>query len=237
MTRGLKNGGMARSTKEDRLTDTHRPVWHDILGSSRDDEPTGRFVYVAEKLIAEPLRARVLMAMREISTRCIAIAEKPGYRMARREELPRDYLDRVRAHLPGLSGTISLATRRELVPRQPWMTDGHWDSAYFQYWTVAKGSHDLTIRPESNAVLFGTVPHAIAGQFELPARCVLTGHLVHKPLMGDLTEFLAIAAGAAAHGDHDVTERAVGYLLDAAKTPPLVVRQKDKTHLVLICAD
>jgi hypothetical protein len=213
-------------------------IWSEILGTALDEDPCGRFSHVAERLIPDKLlRDRVLLAMREIRSRCLEREGRHSYCLARRDELPSDYLKRARSRLTGLDGEIDLASTAELVPRQSWMTDSQWGHAFYQYWVVMQGRQFPQIPYRSRATLFGGREYAFIEQFSIPARGVLTGHLVHGPMMGDLAEFLTIAGAAAACGDSDVALRAADYLLDAAKTPPLLVRQEDRTHLVLICND
>lgn len=213
-------------------------IWSEILGTKRDQDPCGRFCHVAERLIPDkPLRDRVLMAMREIRSRCLEQGGKHHYRSARRDELPSDYLKRARVPLTGLDGEIDLASPAELVPRRAWMTDDQWRHAFFQYWSVMQGRWFPLIPYLSRASLFGGRQNPFIEQFSLPARGVMTGHLVHGPMMADLSEFLTVAGAAAACGDREVATRVADYLLYAAKTPPLLVRQIDRTSLVLICAD
>lgn len=214
------------------------PVWHAILGTSGDAEPTGRYVYAAEKLIADAvLRERLLMAMREVRNRCGERDGRAVYRSARREDLPADYLDRVRAHLPGLDGLIRLASVKELVPAHDWLTEEQHQAVFADYVAVARGLRFPLVPYHPIGKLFGGRPFKHITQFDVPARDVLGLTLGHKPVVSELSGILAFAADAAAQGDPESARHAVSYLLDAAKTPPLVIRQMDRTNLVLLCAD
>src|SRR5687768_246345 len=63
-------------------------LWRDIVGTERDKEPCGRFIYVAEKLIAEErMRERTLKVMREIRDRCSERDGVHAYRFDRSDEI------------------------------------------------------------------------------------------------------------------------------------------------------
>jgi hypothetical protein len=215
-----------------------KEIWLEILFTERDLDPCGRFSHAAEQLIAdEQLRARVIMAMKEFRSRCLIQEGKPAYRMARRDELPASYLEQVRKCLPGLKGSLSLATRRQLVPHQPWLNDEQLNAAFHQYWIVMRGQLNPRLEHLQPSTLFGAPRYDLIEQFWTPARHVASGMLIHEPMISDLAEILAVAGGSAAFGDRQAAEHAVNYLVYAAKTPPLFVRRPDVTNLVLVCAD
>jgi len=66
---------------------------------------------------------------------------------------------------------------------------------------------------------------------------LLTGHLVHKPLLGDLARLLALVGSYAADEDLEHFERAAGYVMEVAKAPPLIVGDSPKFHLIHVCLD
>lgn len=216
-------------------------VWRELVGIdlARHQTPGGSFAYVAERLIEEGrLREAALRAMREVLARC---REKDGeldYVAFPRAELDAEAFERaVRENAPGFTGRFMLATRAEIMLRNPWMSDVQYDRAFLRYSEVMTGADGTRPFPRVPlATLFG-VPHLDAiREFEMPARGVLTGHLVHRERMGELAEFLAVAAGLCAVG-HDLAERACAFVTWASKAPPLVVHNETGPHLVFICAD
>jgi len=215
-------------------------IWREIVGTERDQDSCGRFAYVAEKLIAEDrFRERTLEVMREIRGRCF---EKDGghyYRFDRRDEIDPGRLASVRQHLDGV-GEFTVASMRELVPRPSWMSRGQWTRAFRRFVDVMIGDDDREplVRRAALVSMFGSVPVPHLPQFELPARCLFPGGLVHKTLMGDLAHLLAVVAAIAASNYQDAFYRAADYAIEAAKTPPLVVASVDGGfHLIHVCAD
>lgn len=216
-------------------------IWREIVGTERDEDPCGRFSYVAEKLIKEePFRERLLAVMREIRGRCV---EKDGnhyYRFERRAELdPTTFCREVADSLDGHAGAIELVRMTDLVPLHPWMTRRQWSLAFRRFVDAMTGQDDA-LSPEDRrtplAWLFGNPPNqAFIDEFAMPARCVLAGHLVHKSLMGDLAELLAIAAGYAAANYQEGFRHAANYLMLAAKVPPMIVAKPNGFDLIHIC--
>ena len=217
-----------------------REIWRDIVGTERDREPGGRFAYVAEKLIAEDrLRDRTLQAMREIRGRCFERDGEHYYRVERRAELDPRRLAEVRQHVDGV-GAFTVASMKELVPQPSWMSADAWRAAFSRYVDVMTRKDDRmpTLRRAHLGTMFDLVPNRHLREFELPARGVLTGHLVHKPLMGDLAELLALVAAYGAMNWQERFDRAADYLMEAARTPPLIVAKEDGGfHLIHVCLD
>lgn len=215
-------------------------IWRDIVGTARDEDPCGRFAYVAERLIAEDrFRERTLQLMREIRGRCFMKDGAHLYRFDARPEVDTKRLAAARQDLDGV-GAYTVASFDELVPRQRWMTDAQRRLAVRRYVDVATGQDDcLMPRHRSSPVtLFGAVPTPKLREFELPARGVLTGHLCHEPLMGDLAHLLALVAAIGAANYQDAFYRAAGYLEVALRTPPIVaMNDEGGFHLIHICAD
>lgn len=218
-----------------------REIWREIAGTERDQDPCGRFIYVAEKLIKEKrFLERTLLVMGEIRNRCYERDGNHYYRFARREELdPELFVSRFRGDLDGV-GEIKVASMRELVPRPSWMDAGKWKRAFRRFVDVMTADDDRepTLRRDPFGNMFGAVPVPHLEEFFLPARGVLTGHLVHKALMGDLAELLALVAATAASNYQDAFYRTANFVMEAAKAPPIVVaRDGGGFHLIHVCAD
>jgi hypothetical protein len=137
-------------------------------------------------------------------------------------------------------GTLALASMEELVPRPSWMSMDAWKAAFSRYVDVMTRQDDRmpTARRDHLGRMFDLVPGRYLEEFEMPARGVLTGHLVHKPLMGDLAELLALVAAYGAMNWQERFDRAADYALEAARTPPLIVAKEDGGfHLIHTCLD
>jgi len=209
-------------------------VWREIARTSHDQDPCGRFTYCADKLIAEDrFRERTLEVMRAIRERCYEKGGKAGYRVDRLDQFDEARFIEVRKGLDGV-GAFTVVLLSDLVPLHPWMGRGQWKLAFRRY------VESLTLEDRStNAFraplvsMFGSVPTPALSQFELPARGVLTGSLVHEPLMGDLAHLLALLAAIGAANYQDAFYRAADYVELAAKTPPIIVARADGgLHLI-----
>ncbi|HJV33087.1 MAG TPA: hypothetical protein VJ694_03605 [Patescibacteria group bacterium] len=222
--------------------DDGRPhlLWHEVVGTERDRDPCGRFAYVAEKLIAEVrMRERTLQAMREIRNRCFERDGKHYYRVERRSEIDPRRLAEAHQQVDGV-GTLALASMKELVPQPPWMSADAWKAAFSRYVDVMTRKDDRAPIPRRDELgrLFDLVPNRHFEEFIMPARGVLTGHLVHEPLMGDLAELLALVGAYGAMNWQERFDRAADYLMEAARTPPLIVAKEDGGfHLIHVCLD
>jgi hypothetical protein len=222
----------------------NREVWRELVETDikRHQTPGGSYAYVAERLIGDDrLRDMALTSMKEVLSRCRERDGTHRYVSTRRAELDAVAFERhVRALATGFTGRFMLATRQEILPRLPMMTDDQYDLSFYRYCEVM-GATDGA-RPTSRvrrtplSLLFEAVPCRSIAEFEMPARGVLTGHLVHQPLMGDLAELLAVAGGLCADR-HPAAELACGIVRIASKAPPLVIHNEDGPHLVFICAD
>jgi len=209
-------------------------VWREIARTSHDQDPCGRFIYCADKLIAEDrFRERTLEVMRAIRERCYAKDGVAGYRIDGLDRLDEAAFVEARKNLDGV-GAFDVARLHELVPRHGWMSREQWNRAFRRYVETMTLEDRATNAFRAPLVgMFGGVPTPDLAQFELPARGVLTGDLVHKPLMGDLAHLLALVAAIAAANYQDAFYRAAAYVEFAAKMPPLVVAREDGgLHLI-----
>lgn len=214
-------------------------IWRDVVGTDRDDEPGGRFIYVAERLIADArMRERVIVAMHAVRERHFEKRENHYYRFESRAELDAETLvERVRATVRN-ADTIAVATMTDLVPKPAWMAPDQWTSVFRSYVEAMTGQDGRNPHRQRAplASLFGFAPMAQFKEFEQPARSVLTGNLVHKVLMGDLAELLALAGAYAAAGLPEEAERSAAFVMEAAKAPPMIVATDDGGfHLIHVC--
>jgi hypothetical protein len=224
------------------LTAGPHPLWHDIPHSERRRDPTTYVRFMIDKLVLDPmLRRRALDAMKEVRSRCIMRDGAQSYAYARRDELPADYLDRVHAFMPGLKDKPQLSSALEFVPRlagearESWLDRASLRWQHAQDWTRLAPGYGLP----SASDLFGLDEFAHAHHFWVPVMVMIENHMLHSPMTADMMRMGQLACAAAANVDPEATERVCSYLIYAAKTPPLIVRNlKAKTaSLVLICAD
>lgn len=214
-------------------------IWHEIVGTSHDDGPCARFTYVADKLIAEDrFRERTISVMQAMRERCYESDGVHRYRVDPFGEAAARRLIAVRHVLDGV-GAYEVATPKRLVPQPAWMSHAQWDRAFRDYVAAMTNKDDPARgRRDPLSGMFGGVPTPALRHFELPARGVLTGHLVHEPLMGDLAHLLALLAAIAAANYQDAFYRAAEYVGEAIKTPPIVARNEDGGfHLIHLCRD
>ena len=216
-------------------------IWREIVGTERDQDPCGRYVHVAERLIDdEHMRKRALSVMTEVRTRCYERDGLHAYRFVRRTEIDQArFVAGIQHHLDGV-GVIAVASMRELVPQPSWMGDAAWKAAFSRYVDVMTRRDDRDpSRPRDRlGYLFDFVPRKALAQFSMPARGVLTGNLVHAPLMDDLAELLALVGAYAAMNYQERFGRAAAYLMEAAKAPPLIAaREEGGFHLIHVCLD